>query len=67
MSHWLGLREDQRMGRGLSREIGRWLTLHICGGECKRERRVQPTGLRGPNLTLRMNSLPQGPLELQKD
>jgi hypothetical protein len=67
MSHWLGLREDQRMGRGLSREIGRWLTLDICGGECKRERRAQLAGLRGPNLSSRMNSLPQSPLELQKD
>lgn len=60
MSHWLGLREDQRMGRGLSLEIGRWLTLDTCGGEFQRERPVQPTGLRGAKLLARMNALPQG-------
>lgn len=31
MSNWLGLREDQRMGRDLSAEIIHWLMLNDCG------------------------------------
>lgn len=43
MSNWLGLREDQRMGRDLSAEITHWLTLNDCGSEFIREEAVHPT------------------------
>lgn len=41
MSNWLGLREDQRMGRDLSAEITHW--LNDCGSELIREGAVHPT------------------------